>query len=76
MRPVSPESEARRALEARPLDAARDRYRRFLVGEIGDYMTAGPGYAGALAATRAQLVAFDALRSTAPLRSSTPTRSI
>ena len=70
MRPVSPESEARRALEARPLDAARDRYRRFLVGEIGDYMTAGPGYAGALAATRAQLTAFDLLRS------STPTRSI
>ena len=62
MRPTSPEAEARRVLEARSSDLARDRYRAFLVQEIADYVEAGPGYAGALAQARAELAAFDALR--------------
>lgn len=66
MRPTSLEAEARRVLSARTDEDQRDRYRAFLVQEIADYVEAGPGYAGALASTRAQLATFDALRSAAP----------
>jgi hypothetical protein len=53
-------------LNARAEEGQRGRYRAFLVQEIADYVSAGPGYAGALANTRARLAAFDLLRGTTP----------